>query len=128
MTDYTTARELADEYRASMDDDVIRDWAADALDVLRGIKRPGKTDHDNLVDALRPRLGEIADIAHDLDQASYAHQATFRATLHDQLMRQLAGLYKDLLDLPEWSRLFTDEPVRGTSNTFQDLALELAER
>lgn len=85
-----------------------------------------QAEYDELVTTLRPRLGEIADIAHDLDQASYAHQAEFRAVLRDQIMRELGRLYKDLLDLPAFDRLISDEPVRGTENTYRDLAVELA--
>lgn len=82
-------------------------------------------EYHALADTLGGHLSEVVDIATTLDLAADLGR---RDELTEQLLGALAGMVKDLLDEPLYDTLLPSSQVRGTSDTYRDLAMELAER
>lgn len=82
-------------------------------------------EYHALAETLGGHLSEIVDIATTLDRAADLRR---RDELTEQLLGALAGMVKDLLDEPLYDTLLPSTKVRGTSDTYRDLAMELAER
>ena len=78
-----------------------------------------------LAKTLGGHLSEVVDIATTLDLAADLRR---RDELTEQLLGALAGMVKDLLDEPFTDTLLPSGRVRGTTDTYRDLALELADR
>lgn len=92
-------------------------------------------EYHALAETLGGHLSEIVDIATTLDlivniatTLDRAADLRRRDELTEQLLGALAGMVKDLLDEPLYDTLLPSSQVRGTSDTYRDLAMELAER
>lgn len=84
-----------------------------------------KAQHNTLVETLSGHLGEVADITAAMDSTT---SISLGFKLMEDLTAELGRLYADLVNLPEWDDLFPKTAVRGTTDTYADLALALAER
>ncbi|UTN93337.1 hypothetical protein SEA_WIDOW_45 [Gordonia phage Widow] len=82
-------------------------------------------EYHALAETLGGHLSEVVDIATTLDLAADLRR---RDELTEQLLGALAGMVKELLDEPLYDTLLPATQVRGTSDTYRDLAMELAER
>lgn len=82
-------------------------------------------EYHALAATLGGHLSEVVDIATTLDLAADLRR---RDELTEQLLGALAGMVKDLLDEPFTDTLLPSGRVRGTTDTYRDLALELADR
>lgn len=80
-------------------------------------------DLDALTTALRPHLEELTDLVWTLDTQSMseAHQAG----LHSEVLQAVRALVGAAMDTPSWEDLFSTERVRGTWDTYRELAEEI---
>lgn len=82
-----------------------------------------QTDLDELTTALRPHLENLADI---MATADAAHNADLQAKLTEELAEGVRALIGEAYGTTSRSELFSLDRVRGTEDTYRDLAVEVA--
>ncbi|ATW59109.1 hypothetical protein FDJ13_gp49 [Gordonia phage Gustav] len=92
--------------------------------MARQTKAEIQAELDELLTTLKPRLEELVDIISTADRGPISSVGRF----NDEAVTEVRRLVNDLTDLPAWEVLFPgDARVRGTSEVYRDLALEVAE-